>query len=400
MSSTTPSAVKSDREDRVRTAIAIALSGGGYRAMLFHTGALWRLGQLGLLSTREQIRHADDGSTVEFGRLQRISSVSGGSIVSAVLASAFDDLSPLDGDAFEREFDSRVVKPVRRLASVTLAGASRRGVWEVLKDVVLPGSINDRIAAAYDRHLYGGKTLQDLPDSIRFVFNASNLQSGGLWRFSKPYMRDWRVGEVRNPTVSLAKAVAASSAFPPVLAPASLKLRDSDYVPGSGDGLQQPPYTTSPTLADGGVYDNLGLETCKSFRTLLVSNGGKPFDPDPKISSDWVSIGARCLSLVDNQVYSLRVRELIDAYANGRRTGAFWDIKQDIAVYDCEGRLPCPVERTRRLAAVATDLAAKDADLQERLINWGYAVADASLRTWFDRSMHPPSRFPYPARGI
>lgn len=397
---TVPLVAESDREDRFQTAIAIALSGGGYRAMLFHTGALWRLGQLGLLSTRDQTRSHPEGGTVNLGRLQRISSVSGGSIVSAVLASAFDGLSPLQGEALDREFIARVVAPVRRLASVTLAGTTRRGVWEVLKDVVLPGSINDRIAAAYDRHLYGGKTLQDLPDSIRFVFNASNLQSGGLWRFSKPYMRDWRVGEVHNPTVSLAKAVAASSAFPPVLAPASLKLHDSDYMPGSGDGLQQPPYTTSPTLADGGVYDNLGLETCKRFRTLFVSNGGKPFGPDPKVSSDWVSISARCLSLVDNQVYSLRVRKLIDEYKSGTRTGAFWDIKQDLAIYDCSGTLPCPSDHTRRLAEVATDLAAKDADLQERLINWGYAVADASVRTWFDSTMQAPPRFPYSSRGV
>ena len=29
----------------------LALSGGGYRAMLFHVGALWRLNELGCLST-------------------------------------------------------------------------------------------------------------------------------------------------------------------------------------------------------------------------------------------------------------------------------------------------------------------------------------------------------------
>jgi NTE family protein len=43
--------------------IALCLSGGGYRAMLFHLGALWRLNELGYLPT-----------------LARISSVSGGSI--------------------------------------------------------------------------------------------------------------------------------------------------------------------------------------------------------------------------------------------------------------------------------------------------------------------------------
>ena len=48
--------------------IALCLSGGGYRAMLFHVGCLWRLNQLGLL-----------------GRLNRISSVSGGSITAGVL---------------------------------------------------------------------------------------------------------------------------------------------------------------------------------------------------------------------------------------------------------------------------------------------------------------------------
>jgi hypothetical protein len=30
--------------------IAICLSGGGYRAMLFHTGVIWRLAELGMLA--------------------------------------------------------------------------------------------------------------------------------------------------------------------------------------------------------------------------------------------------------------------------------------------------------------------------------------------------------------
>jgi hypothetical protein len=47
--------------------------------------------------------------------------------------------------------------------------------------------------------------------------NAANVQSKVLWRFSEPYMRDWRVGEVRNPRAPLAFAVVGSSAFPPVL---------------------------------------------------------------------------------------------------------------------------------------------------------------------------------------
>src|SRR5262249_27784312 len=57
-----------DDRDGPRPGTGLCLSGGGYRAMLFHLGALWRLNELGLLHS-----------------LQRISSVSGGSITAAVL---------------------------------------------------------------------------------------------------------------------------------------------------------------------------------------------------------------------------------------------------------------------------------------------------------------------------
>ena len=63
--------------------------------------------------------------------------------------------------------------------------------------------MSDRVAAAYDEHLFNGATLQDLPDEPRFVINATNVQSGAIWRFMKPYMRDYRVGEVKEPTIPL-----------------------------------------------------------------------------------------------------------------------------------------------------------------------------------------------------
>lgn len=56
--------------------IGLCLSGGGYRAMLFHLGALRRLNGAGLPP-----------------RLDRISSVSGGSITSGVLAMNWSHLA-------------------------------------------------------------------------------------------------------------------------------------------------------------------------------------------------------------------------------------------------------------------------------------------------------------------
>jgi NTE family protein len=52
------------------------------------------------------------------------------------------------------------------------------------------------------------------------------------------------------------------------------------------------------------------------------------------------------------------------------------------------------------LAATPTRLAEMEDDRQQRLINWGYAVCDASLRSYFDASLPAPATFPYPSAGV
>ena len=67
------------------------------------------------------------------------------------------------------------------------------------------GSAAARVARALDRALFKGATLQDLPDQPLFIFDATNLQSGALWRFCKFYMGDHKVGRVFSPDISLAQ---------------------------------------------------------------------------------------------------------------------------------------------------------------------------------------------------
>jgi NTE family protein len=233
------------------------------------------------------------------------------------------------------------------------------------------------------------------------VINATNVQSGVLWRFMKPYMRDYRVGEVRNPTIALATAVAASSAFPPVLSPVCLRLQSGQFTPNSGLDLQRNPFTTRVVLADGGVYDNLGLETAwKRYQTVLVSDAGAHMGAEGRPKGDWARQALRVLDIEDNQVRSLRKRQLIDSYISGERTGAYWGIRTDIVNYGLTNVLPCPVARTSELAAVPTRLARLEQTLQERLINWGYAVADAAIRAHLNPAIPPPARFPFPASGV
>jgi NTE family protein len=177
--------------------IGLALSGGGYRAMVFHVGALIRLNEVALLR-----------------KTKRISSVSGGSIMAGVLGTSWKDLKFNNDIAINFNV---VVERVRQMADTTVdAGA-------IIGGILLPGSISDRVAKAYDRTLCKGAKLDDLPDDSqpgnpRFVINATNIQTAALWRFSRNYMGDYRVGLVERPDVPLAVAVSASSAFPPVLA--------------------------------------------------------------------------------------------------------------------------------------------------------------------------------------
>jgi len=364
-------------------AVALCMSGGGYRAMLFHLGGLWRLNELAWLP-----------------KLTRVSSVSGGSITAGQLGARWSRLA-FDTTGVAQRFSAEVVEPIRALASTTI------DVPSVLAGILKPDSISDEVAKAYDTHLYKGATLQSLPDDgagPRFVINATNVQSGALWRFSKPYMRDYRVGEVRSPRVSLAVAVAASSAFPPLLSPARLSLEEAIYTPGSGLDLQRPPFTTDVMLTDGGVYDNLGLETAwRQFTTVLVSDGGGKMGAQEKPRSDWVRHSLRINDLIDNQVRSLRKRQLIGAYQAQRRQGTYWGIRGHLQDYHLTPPSPlaCPADRTIVLAETPTRLAKLDPIVQDRLINWGYAVCDTAMRRHVvEAESAPAPAFPYPSSGV
>ena len=80
---------------KLEPGIGIALSGGGYRAMLFHAGALARMNELGLVS-----------------RTQRIASVSGGSIIAGHLALSWAGLGAGGWQGVFGNFKAVVVEPV------------------------------------------------------------------------------------------------------------------------------------------------------------------------------------------------------------------------------------------------------------------------------------------------
>lgn len=352
--------------------IGLCLSGGGYRAMIFHLGALIRLNETGYLS-----------------QLKRVSGVSGGSITAALLGMKWKTLNFKNGVALD--LIPEVVTPIRAFAHHTV------DVPSVITGALLPGTISDKMADAYRKYLFGDATLQDLPDDPpRFVINATNVQSGELVCFSRPYMQDNQVGEILNPAITLADAVTASSAFPPFLSPAFMGFNPDAFSPAFGKSLTSDDYRKRMLLTDGGICDKLGMEAVwKHLDTVLVSDGGMRLSPDADTGEDWLRHNERVLDVIDNHVRNLRKRQLIGSFEAGFRKGCYWGITTNIEDYGLPNALPCPLDRTSSLAAEPTRLSDMPDGIQERLINWGYAVCDAALRRHLDPSLKISAAFPY-----
>jgi NTE family protein len=358
--------------------VALALSGGGFRAVLFHCGALIRLNELGVLS-----------------RLDRVASVSGGSIVAGVMATRWSSLTP-DTQGRFTNLSEEVIDPLRRFCTKRID----------VKAVVL-GAINpfrttgDELADAYRDRLSLGVPLSTLPDAgPRFVFQATNYATGVSFRFSKPYCGDYRIGLIKGHAFDVATAVTASSAFPPVFSPYVIDTDPDSFEPVLGSDLYtNVDFRRRLPLADGGVYDNLALETVwRRFETVLVSDAGKPFEfqSEPSASLGQLS---RAADIAFNQALALRKRALIDAFEQKRQKGTYWGINTLIGSYLLgEDALPVSPQATASLSAMRTRLSPFSDDEQKRLINFGYAVSDAALRAHTPALIGQASKgsWPYP----
>ncbi len=118
--------------------------------------------------------------------------MSGGSITAGVLELGWSGLG-FDGADVADNFEAVVVTPLRAFAGKTI------DVPAVLLGAVTPGiTISDMLARGY-RRLFGKRPLVELPKRPEFVFDATSLQSGDLWRFSNLAEGDWRVGSRATP---------------------------------------------------------------------------------------------------------------------------------------------------------------------------------------------------------
>jgi NTE family protein len=275
-------------------------------------------------------------------------------------------------------------------------------------------TISDKIADAYDKHLFHGATLPDTPafekgKTPRFLFYATSLQTGSSVRMERKRLADYKIGEIPNPNLPVARVVAASSAFPPVLSPVVLEFDPGlwrDFAPPS-PLFSDVDYRKRMVLTDGGVYDNMGLQALERCHTRLVADAGAPLQIQADPPTDWTRQAVRVLDVVTEQTRALRRGEMIAQFEQAKtatpgtpaaaRLGAYWGITTSIGAYGLSDTLAHDSAATAALQSIRTRLNEFSPTEQGRLINWGYALTHAAMRAWVVRGAERATSWPIPA---
>jgi len=361
-----------------RQGVALCLSGGGFRASLFHLGALRRLNELGILT-------APDFKT--------ITSVSGGSITAAALATALarsqnSSPGPIDTATWNRD----VRDPLREFTKKDVRTGpflKRFRPWNLWKTETTVNALAER----YEKELTPLR-LRQMPARPEFLFLATDMAWGVSFAFTRDWMGDYQAGYMEPPRdFPVAQAVAASACFPPLFGPMRLRLDPAELKQGSAPrGQHRDDCLSDFRLTDGGDYDNMGLEPVwKSHAVVLVSDAGGVFTEESDKGFFWRI--PRYQGIQERQARALRKRWLIASFTQGTLDGAYWGVASAPSQYDAAGHsfsgYSKPLARDV-IAEIRTDLDAFSDAEAAVLENHGYLLADAALRRHVPALLHEP----------
>jgi NTE family protein len=347
-----------------RKGVALCFSGGGYRASLFHLGATRRLNEVGLLAN-----------------VDTFTSVSGGSIFASLVA-GYAVRRP---EAWEQPnapvagYDDYVTEPMRKLAQHnvrTLPVLEALKPWKWFKRDVQIDALAERLADGPT----GRARLADLPERPRFIFCSSEMQFRSQWTFDSG---DRRFGADPSGRAdfgdwTIARAAASSSCLPGVFAPMSV--RDA-LAGGTYEGDDAKTLERSIALSDGGMYDNLGVEPVwQDHATVLVSDAGPSFKPDPGIGKIWSLL--RFAIILLEQATDVRKRWLIANFIGGQLDGSYWSIAGSADDYPVPSVPAYSREFVRDyIAPMRIDLDVFSEGERAVLENHGYLMAETAIRS-------------------
>lgn len=364
--------------------IALALSGGGIRAAVFHLGVLLRLAVDGRL---------DD--------VTQVSTVSGGSLVTAAVICAAGKQWPASGT-----YVSEIYPQLRTLLTTSDLFSLRAVGWcgllhhhsALLTDRarILANLLTDRWKIRGD--------LADLPDTPSWSINATCIETGKNWRFSKREMGDWKFGHHYRPPFTIAEAAAASAAVPYAIGALHLTLPNSGWYrtdPATRAPIEATqPATTSIRLWDGGAYENLGLEAIyKPGRSgdgsdfLICSDASGPLaaprSPFALLKGQLAS--PRLFDISSDQIRSLRSRMLVQSITTGEIRGALLRMGNSVHDIDLKARFTRPSpgydafqseDEVGLALTQPTDLKAVSQHAFDRIARHGFEIADATLTAY------------------
>lgn len=348
----------------------LALSGGGYRAALFHLGALRRLNEINWLN-----------------RVERITSVSGGSLLLGYILSksptVFDRKSTkLSNEDWEknvsapvRQFVKNDLRTVQTIQNMTVNLFMRR-------DRRLDNTIS-RLSK-----LYGGQKLSDFPYTANgqwpeIYILATDIVNGQAFRFSNnPKQSAHRKLQLCDLSfLPLYNVCSISASFPPIFGPVHLKRVLAKYAPDEfPDKLSE--MLSDVMLIDGGLYDNLGINliaTSQKKFVRLFSDAGNPFKPSEKGTKS-IFVVARYLQLMSDFIGRLNVQRVKMIEKNDY---AFWSSQFAAKIKTHEGLGYSKSIVDDFLRNVRTDLDRFTTSEAKILENHGYAQAELALKKEF-----------------
>ena len=232
----------------------------------------------------------------------------------------------------------------------------------------------DKLARTYDRDLFHGAKLSALRSGPRLYINATNLSTGNMFFFvaggaGPEEMGEHELGVVASADFSLAKAVAASSAFPPVFPP--LRIEAPEYVPAT-----QVDYVT---LTDGGVYDNMGVNPALRARNaldyLIVSDGGKPFANDAQPTESGGMVLKAALDIMMEQIRGLEFDRIEHRHKAGVGPRPLWFSIDSVNGQAQEGD-------AQFASSIGTNLTALNAAQRAVLVRHGGALVEARIHAF------------------
>ena len=418
-------------ESVVRGKVGLALSGGGFRASLYHIGVLAKLAELDVL------RH-----------VELLSCVSGGSIIGAHYYLEIRQLlrSKLDRDITQQDY----IRIVQRISQDFLRGVERNirvriaAEWLTnLRMIVQPDySRTKRAGELYEREIYSRvpdgegqreRWLNELtitppgepPDFSPkdhnwrrankvpiLVLNATSLNTGHTWQFTATWMGEPPAGidaevdanyrlrrmyyeQAPDPhkQMRLGSAVAASACVPGIFEPLSLA-NLYERIASDGSGKVRP----LVRLVDGGVHDNQGIGAVleQGCSVVLVSDASGQMEDQDQPGSGLLGVPLRSNSILQSRVRVSQYADLESRLRGGTLKGLmFVHLKKDLDTrpvdwIDCqdpsEPIVNSPltsygVQKTvqRRLAAIRTDLDSFSEAEAYALMTSGYLMTAHAL---------------------